>query len=424
MSRLLTRGHPAAAAAVQAMIAGTPPHAIVIAGPAGVGKTTLAMDLAAGLLCDAPDPADRPCRECRGCRLVERGSHADLHLLVPTGPGNQVRIGSSADPEPGTVRRLISDLALLPVEGGARVALIERADRLSEDAQSALLKTLEEPPAGVTIVLCADRADRLLPTVRSRCVWLRLGPVATREIEGILADAGVADPPTAARLARLAAGRPGVARLWALAPEAVIARAEIARSLLDLAGERAARRLAIGRELLGRAAEVVRALDRAAQPPTEVVPAKRGRKLGRAATDGSLAAVAPVAPTAASSEIAAGAPTDAASVDNEGDTEEDVPNVRDARAPASDRRRAAAVLVEIWRDLTRDLILVGLGEERRLRDPAMLDDLRASADIGAGALGPFLVRLDRTSELIEANVSPELAIDVALLAWPRRERVA
>ena len=209
MGRFLTRGHPAATAAVGAMVAGHAPHALLLAGPPGVGKTTLALDLAAGLLCTAPDPSDRPCRECRGCRLVDHGRHSDLHRLAPSGPGQQVRIGDRASPEPGTVRRLISDLALLPVEGGARVAIVERADRLNEDAQSALLKTLEEPPSGVTIILCADRDDLLLPTVRSRCVRVRLGPVAIREIESLLEDAGAADASRAGRLARLAAGRPG-----------------------------------------------------------------------------------------------------------------------------------------------------------------------------------------------------------------------
>jgi DNA polymerase III subunit delta' len=416
MSRLLTRGHDAAAAAIRAMIAGSPPHAIVITGPAGVGKTTLALDLASGLLCDAPDPTDRPCRECRGCRLVERGSHADLHRLAPAGAGNQIRIGARDEPEPGTVRRLISDLALLPVEGGARVALVEKADRLNEDAQSALLKTLEEPPAGVTIILCADQEDQLLPTVRSRCVRLRLGPVAIREIETILAEAGVADPPTAARLARLSGGRPGVARVWALAPEAVTARAEIARTLLDLAADGAARRLSVGRELLARAGELVRILDRAAQPAVDPAPSKRSRKTGRPA---SMPDPMPSAPKP--TDVSVGSTDDP---DALAGTDEAEGAVRETRAPAAERRRAAAIIVEIWRDLTRDLVLVGLGEERRLRDPALLDDLRGSTDLTAARLGPFLARLDRTAELIDANVSPELALDVLLLAWPRHGAAA
>ena len=220
--------------AVRTMIAGGAPHALLISGPAGVGKTTLALDLAAGLLCDDRRPAARPCRACRGCRLVERGRTADLHRLAPGGPGDQIRIGDRDRPEAGTVRRLDRGLALLPVEGGARVAILERADRLSEDAQTALLKTLEEPPAGVTIILCADDEDRLLPTVRSRCVRIRLGPVGDPRDRGD--PRGCGHRRTAARgPARPARGRPAGRRPdLALAPEALAARDEIARTLLDL----------------------------------------------------------------------------------------------------------------------------------------------------------------------------------------------
>ena len=310
MGQLLTRGHPAAAAAVQAMVAGRAPHAVVFAGAPGSGKTTLALDLAAGLLCDAPEPSDRPCRECRGCRLVAHGTHADVHRLAPAGPGLQVRIGDRSNPEAGTVRRLIADLALLPVEGGNRVAIVERADRLNEDAQSALLKILEEPPPGVTIVLCADRDDLLLPTVLSRCARIRLGPVPIREIEAILEDAVAADPPRANRLARLAWGRPGAALALARAPEAVTARDEIARTLIDLAGERAARRLGVGRELLGRSAELVAALDRVSlAAAADAVPGaggatKRPRGRGSAAAR-AAAAPPPSAPAGATAEPAA-----------------------------------------------------------------------------------------------------------------------
>jgi hypothetical protein len=424
VGRLLTRGHPAAAASIQAMVAGAAPQAIVLAGPAGVGKTTLALDLAAGLLCDAPDPADRPCRECRACRLVAHGSHADLHRLAPSGPGLQVRIGDRSNPEPGTVRRLIADLALLPVEGGARVAIIERADRLNEDAQSALLKILEEPPPATTIVLCADRDDLLLPTVRSRCVRVRLGPVAVREIEALLEDAGVADAPRAGRLARLAWGRPGAALALALAPEAVAARDEIARTLLDLADARASRRLSVGRELLGRAGELVTALDRVGEVRVGADDAMgtgtgtARRKGSRRAASGQAAAVAVGGPARSGGDGSRG---DESGPDEDAGEAADGPPVR---APATERRGAAATLVEIWRDVARDLLLVALGEERRLRDPALLDDLRAARTIPADEIRAFLTRLARTAELLEANVSPELAVDGLLIAWPRRATAA
>jgi DNA polymerase-3 subunit delta' len=426
VTRVVTRGHPAAVAAIGAMIAGSPPHAILIAGPAGVGKTTLALDLAAGLLCDAPDPAVRPCRECRGCRLVERGSHADLHRLAPSGAGNQIRIGDRTDPAPGTVRRLISDLALLPVEGGRRMVIVERADRLNEDAQSALLKTLEEPPPGVTIILCADRDDQLLPTVHSRCVRIRLGPVGIREIEAILADQAVAEAPTGARLARLAGGRPGIARIWALAPEAITARAEIARSLLDLADAGPARRLAAARELLARAGDIGRALDRGREPANATAAGQRVKRTGRPVADmRSSGTTLPGSEGALPAAAVAEQPDDP-SEGGEATGPEGVAAAdgRDLRAPAAERRRAAIALVEIWADLARDLALVRLGEERRLRDPGLLDELRAAPPMAAGALASFLSRLDRIAGLIDANVAPELAIDVLILAWPRPRAAA
>jgi DNA polymerase-3 subunit delta' len=422
-----TRGHDRAVASLRSMIAGRTPHAILVSGPAGLGKTTLALDLAAGLMCNDPDPAARPCRACRGCRLVERGRHPDLHRLAPAGPGDQIRIGARDRPDDGTVRRLASDLVLLPVEGGARVAIIERADRLTDDAQTALLKTLEEPPPGVTIVLCADDEDRLMPTVRSRAARIRLGPVATREIEAILADAGEADPPRAARLARIGGGRPGTARMLARAPEAVAARDEIERTLLDLLGASAAPRLAAARDLSARATELVRALDRAAAAVDDAPdgpatgPAKRGRGAGSAGRGAPPPAAEPARPR---------------SDDPAADDEEDEESAASGRTavPAAERRRAALLVVGLWRELARDLLVVVLGHERQVRDPGLLDDLREAARqlaasdprtagsdpraTGAG-LSRFLGRLDVAGELLEANVRPEIVLDTLLLNWPR-----
>ena len=160
----------------------------------------------------------------------------------PAGPGRQVVIGGPGARYRG-VRDLIAELALMPVEGGARVAIIEGADRMNEDAQSALLKTLEEPPAGVVIILCADAGGRGSSRPSGRAAArIRLGLVGSRDIEAIVADHDLADPPLAARLGRLAAGRPGLALAYARAPEAVLIRAELSRVLLDLTGAGSAAR--------------------------------------------------------------------------------------------------------------------------------------------------------------------------------------
>ena len=123
----------------------------------GSARQRLARDLAAGLLCTDPDPAARPCRTCAACRKLEHGNHPDLHLLEPEGAGQQIRVAQ--------VQALAADLSLLPLEGRYRVAIIEHANRLNQDAQNALLKTLEEPPARVCLILAADDSTTLLPTV-------------------------------------------------------------------------------------------------------------------------------------------------------------------------------------------------------------------------------------------------------------------
>jgi DNA polymerase-3 subunit delta' len=402
---LRVRGQDLAARAGLDLVRSGRAQSILLVGPSGVGKTTLALDLAATLFCTAA--ADlAPCRECRGCRMTASGNHPDLHRLAPDGPGGQVRIGSRGTAEPGTVRRLIADLALLPVEGGARVAIVEQADRLNEDAQSALLKTLEEPPDGVTLLLCADEEDRLLPTVHSRCARVRLGTVGARAIEELLGDLAGVDAPTAARLGRLAGGRPGVALTWAAAPDAVVARGEIARSLIDLLSAGRAARLAAARSLLATAA---RAADALARPtsPGGVADSARGRRSGSgpARTGRGAPPASPAEPAQDGLEPAedgAVGPSPA------------------RRAPPSERRRAAALLIDIWRSVARDLALAALGERSSLTDPSLLDDVLAAApSVPVGAAGSFLARLDRAGELLESNVSPELLVDALVLAWPR-----
>jgi DNA polymerase III delta' subunit len=397
----LTRGQPAAVEAASAMLAAGMPHALLLAGPTGVGKTTLALDLAAGLLCVNPDRSVRPCRECRGCRAVEHGNHPDLHRLGPVGAGAVIPIGGG---DQRGVRDLVRELSLLPVEGGARVAVVEAAERMTEDAQSALLKTLEEPPTGTVLILCAEDDERLLPTIRSRCVRIRLGPVAGRAIEQLLVERGVADAPTAARLGRLAGGRPGTAILLADAPDAVRLHGEISRSLLDLIGRPRADRLVGIRDLAARAAEMLRATR-----PQLAAPKVTGRGRGRGV------AVPPDAELHEARETSAdggpGADPVADAVAAEGPV---------GKVPAAERRAAALALVGVWRSVVRDLALVRLEAPGRTHDPALLDDLEGAA----GALAPedagaHLRRLELAGERLEGNVSPELVLDDLALDWRR-----
>ena len=202
--RLRTRGHPAACAAIRRYIdTERAPHAILLSGPRGSGKTTLALDLASGLLCLADDPTQRPCHACPACHKVEHGNHPDLHRIAPEGAGEQIRLAQ--------VQALVSELALLPMEGRVRVALVESANRLNPDAQNAFLKTLEEPTGAACLVLCADETAPLLPTVISRTARHRLGwvPPADHRRAAGRAWSGRRVPGSGAGVGGKRAARPG-----------------------------------------------------------------------------------------------------------------------------------------------------------------------------------------------------------------------
>lgn len=174
------------------------PHALLLSGPAGIGKRRLARALIELLLCQSPR-AGLACGECQGCHLSVAGSHPDLFLLEPAEPGKGIRI----DP----VRELVDFGARTAQFSGYRVALIQPAEGMNRNAQNALLKTLEEPGEKMLLVLVSDQPSRLLPTVRSRCQLRLLSPPALPEARDWLATR-LADPGQAAALLAAAGGAP------------------------------------------------------------------------------------------------------------------------------------------------------------------------------------------------------------------------
>ncbi|MFC0410554.1 DNA polymerase III subunit delta' [Roseomonas elaeocarpi] len=212
--------------------AGRPHHAWLLAGPQGVGKATLAFRYARWLLAGAPEarvplelaPADPVFSR------VANGAHADLRTLSPEVAEGKVKRQISVD-EARAVPRFLS---MTPAEGGWRVVVVDEAHALNTEAQNALLKTLEEPPARAVLLLATEAPDRLLPTVRSRCRRLDLVPLTDEAMDPLLARWWPEMPEAErATLRTMAAGSPGRA-LRLVEGEALALQAEVEAFLNSL----------------------------------------------------------------------------------------------------------------------------------------------------------------------------------------------
>ncbi len=177
-----------------------PPHAILLAGPAGVGKSLFAAAMAQRLLCDAPrNPEDSACGECPSCRLLSVGNHPDFRHIVPEADAAEVETetADAGDKKKASAQILIAQIRALEdfvFVGGhrsnRRVILVEPAEAMNISAANALLKILEEPPAGICFVLVSSRWRKLLPTLRSRCRMLMFGRPDMKKAQQWLADRG------------------------------------------------------------------------------------------------------------------------------------------------------------------------------------------------------------------------------------------
>lgn len=222
--------------------AGRLPHALLLAGPPQVGKRTLAAALAAALICQAEE---RPCGQCRSCRLVAQGVHPDVRVVA----ADDSERGRDGVLKIDQIRQVQRDASLSPIEARYKVFVLRELERANLPAANALLKTLEEPPSQVVMILTSARPHALLPTIISRCQVLTLRGLPQQQVADALVSHWGADQAQADLLARLAEGRLGWAVQRLAGDGAWQERAQRMAQARDLPRQNRVQRLAYAEEL-------------------------------------------------------------------------------------------------------------------------------------------------------------------------------
>jgi len=204
-------------------------HAYLFAGPGGVGKRTTAIAFAKALNCRSSYL--NGCDHCDSCRKIENGIHPDVETISPREGGLTISIDQ--------IRKLQRRVSYKPLEGREKVYIIDDAASATEDAANCLLKTLEEPPPQVVLILITENIYRLLPTVRSRCQLILFRQVARTLIEKMLRDEYQMSPEEARSLAWLSSGSIGRALSYRekKVPDLVERLGEIFEKGVSLAGD-------------------------------------------------------------------------------------------------------------------------------------------------------------------------------------------
>lgn len=187
----------------QHVVQGAHRQAYLITGPESVGRSTLALRFAQAINCPEPVEIGEPCLVCPTCSQLERLVHPDLAVVEAERKGGQLKVDQ--------IRGLQHGLALAPYDAKYRIAILLRFEEANQQAANALLKTLEEPPLQVVLLLTSVSADRLLPTIVSRCEVIRLRPVPAAVLNQGLSNMWHVPPHEADLLTHLSGGRPGYA---------------------------------------------------------------------------------------------------------------------------------------------------------------------------------------------------------------------
>lgn len=201
-------------------------HAYLFEGIEGVGKHTMAHAFIKALLCTEPQAQHMPCGHCVSCRTLESGNHPDVSWIGREGK-NSLGIRQIRE-------RIVADVHTQPYQSAYKVYVIEDADTMTPEAQNALLKTLEEPPSYVVLILLAASSTGFLPTILSRVVTIRFQPLQNDVIVQALEERLKMDPEQGAVTAALSRGSLGYALQLATSKDFAQLRAELSEILTQL----------------------------------------------------------------------------------------------------------------------------------------------------------------------------------------------